>query len=429
MKSKQAVYSLSTILTDARIDKLSNLGGIRPLFVRDTRLPGFGLKVSSQDTKSFFVEARRSRAQGGASQRFTLGQYPFLTIPEARKKALEALKALRYSSEGIRKETASGADLRALADAFLAAKEATLRSATLKDYRMVLDGSYFQAWMGRPPTSITRRDVLDAYTRLCVAHGIGMANKATRILSSLLNFGKATFPALENWANPVSVLSETRSRKPLKPRTGHIPINSLYSWLNAVDLYTESARSKEEKRRRHDISLLLNLLLMTGLRSNEARSLRWDDLDLEDGTLTICSAKAKNGKQVTLPLNKWLTGKLAKRKVQCVNDDRGEYVFPNPTVGHIRNLRRPLQSVTKLSGIAVTPHDLRRTFATYLDAAGVPFGAIKQLLNHASGADVTARYIQARSVDSLRPYVELVANLVIQQHQNGKASTNRRVPE
>ena len=97
MVSKPDVYSLSTLLTEARIDKLTNRGGARPLFVRDTRLTGFGLKVTPTDAKSFFVEARRPRRYGGGVSRVTLGRYPFKPLQEARGKAFRLQVLLRVS--------------------------------------------------------------------------------------------------------------------------------------------------------------------------------------------------------------------------------------------------------------------------------------------------------------------------------------------
>ena len=91
MSTAPNVYSLSTFLTEAKIEKLSNKGSVRPLFVRDTRLRGFGLKITPGDLKSFFVEARRPISQGGTVIRITLGRYPLKTLQKAREEALEAL--------------------------------------------------------------------------------------------------------------------------------------------------------------------------------------------------------------------------------------------------------------------------------------------------------------------------------------------------
>ena len=52
-----------------------------------------------------------------------------------------------------------------------------------------------------------------------------------------------------------------------------------------------------------------------------------------------------------------------------------------------------MAKVTKASGIAFTLHDLRRTFVTIAEGLDIPAYALKRLLNHKGGAEVTAGYI------------------------------------
>jgi integrase len=275
------------------------------------------------------------------------------------------------------------------------------------DYTMIVRGPYFEPWMSLSVQAIKRRDVMDRYRYLCAEHGVGMANKAIRVLSSIFNYGRAIEPCLEDWSNPVRVLAETRVKRQLKARTSFIPVDQLGKWLQALDEYRIGARPSERPSRREDVWLLLNLLLMTGLRSNEARSLRWTDVDLDSGTVTIRSGVAKNHCEVVLPLNTWLVNKLTNRSSE--NDG---YVFKAPSErGYVGNLRRPLAELHQRSGLRITLHDLRRTFATYLDIVGTPFGVIKQLLNHVSDSDITAQYVQRRSVEEIRRYAESVHQL------------------
>ena len=408
MVSKTNVYSLSTSITEARIDRLTNLGGVRPLFVRDTRLLGFGIKVTPQDVKSFFVEARRPSRNGGGTVRVSLGRYPLIPLSEARKTALETLRELRYGSGLAKEPDKENVLLRDVAAAFLADKRPVLRPATITDYTMVVHGPYFAPWMPLPVQEIKRRDVMERYRFLCSKHGIGMANKAIRVLSGVLNYGRAIQPSLEDWANPVRVLAETRVKRQVKPRTSFIPLDQLGTWLEALDAYKMEVRPQEDAARRADVWLLLNLLLMTGLRSNEARSLRSSDVDLQAGTVTIRPEVAKNHRKAVLPLNSWLIDQVGNR-----SPSSDGYVFQaDCAAGYVDNLRRPLQEIHERSGLRVTPHDLRRTYATYLDAIGAPFGVIKQLLNHASGSDITAQYVQKRGVEDLRVYAERVLTLI-----------------
>jgi integrase len=393
------VYALST----QRIERFQNTSS-KDQFIRDPHLRGFGVRITPRNTKSFIVETREKTT--GKVRRIVVGHYPLMTLQEARRKALDALRELKYSEITSDKPIS----LRTLVEAFLKSKAHTLRERSLEDYRMIFYSpkrgeenghkrGCFPAWMDQSVTFITGRGIIDRYLALCEERGVGTANKAMRVLHGALNYGRAIYPVLQDWTNPVSVLTATRCRRALKPRTRYIPLAKLGDWLQAVDAEDDP-----------DMRLLFKLLIMTGLRSKEARSLTWTQVDLEQGSITITDEQAKNHQAVTLPLNSWLRTELTKKQ-----KPGSVYVFENGKVtdGYVRNLRRPIERIAKRSGLEFTPHDLRRSFATYLDTVGTPFGVIKQLLNHKSKADVTERYIQQRGLQELAKYSDEVLSLLI----------------
>ena len=65
----------------------------------------------------------------------------------------------------------------------------------MTDYSRILRADYFSDWMDAPVQGMNRRAVLDRYQKLCSENGVGMANKAMRVLSSVLNYGKAIEPS------------------------------------------------------------------------------------------------------------------------------------------------------------------------------------------------------------------------------------------
>lgn len=72
-----------------------------------------------------------------------------------------------------------------------------------------------------------------------------------------------------------------------------------------------------------------------------------------------------------------------------------EFVFHSMSrSGHIEMPRHYLTQVFKATGIQVTVHDLRRTFATTAEASDISQTALKALINHGIGSDVTSGYIQ-----------------------------------
>jgi hypothetical protein len=57
-------------------------------------------------------------------------------------------------------------------------------------------------------------------------------------------------------------------------------------------------------------------------------------------------------------------------------------------------------------------HDLRRTFATIADSLDIPGYALKALLNHKGGSDVTAGYVVA-STERLREPMQKITDYVL----------------
>jgi integrase len=62
--------------------------------------------------------------------------------------------------------------------------------------------------------------------------------------------------------------------------------------------------------------------------------------------------------------------------------------------------------------VPFTLHDLRRTFATIADSLDLSAYALKRLLNHKMGNDVTAGYIM-RDVERLRKPMQQITNFLI----------------
>ena len=77
---------------------------------------------------------------------------------------------------------------------------------------------------------------------------------------------------------------------------------------------------------------------------------------------------------------------------------RGDAVFPSfredASKDHISDLKHVFAEIERTTGLKLSSHDLRRTFATVCANAGVPWHAMKGLLNHAlPSGDVSAGYV------------------------------------
>lgn len=157
-----------------------------------------------------------------------------------------------------------------------------------------------------------------------------------------------------------------------------------------------------------DEALVLTLL-GTGLRNAEVRHLRVGDIDRPGQLVHV--RHGKGGKARCVPLDDRLYDVLRRYWRAC--RPPGPWVFPAQRPGvardrppHLRwadkpigpdSLRRRLHRTATRAGIQrrVTPHDLRRTYATWLVEAATPINVVQALLGH-SDAETTVRYTRVR---------------------------------
>jgi len=136
--------------------------------------------------------------------------------------------------------------------------------------------------------------------------------------------------------------------------------------------------------------------LATGLRRGELLGLKWEDLDLQQGSLRVQRQVARiNGEVVEAPLktkNSYRTISLGADAVKILKEQRKKsegspYVFPSPTGGPISpdSVLQMLHRVLKRAGLPkVRFHDLRHTFATVALQNGVDIKTVSGMLGHYS---------------------------------------------
>ena len=144
----------------------------------------------------------------------------------------------------------------------------------------------------------------------------------------------------------------------------------------------------------------LLLLIATGLRLREGVRLTWSEVNLARGVITIGAGRMKGGDAHALPIPKRTLAMLEKRRKA---DPEGDYVFANGN----EPIDRISVHVFERIAVRATPHDLRRSIATWL-GTNAPGYVVKQILSHADPAkskDITERYVQ-RNLDVLRVWLE-----------------------
>ncbi len=356
---------------------------------------GLQLRVSTT-AKTFFVQKRVN----SVPQRIILGRFPEMTIEQARK---EAAKVLGQIAEGVnprnekkRKELEHKVLNAVLMDYFTIRKE--LKPRTKEDMLNALK-EVCADWLNKPINKITGDMVAKRHKTHGESRSKARANLAMRYLRALFNFAAAQYqtedgkPLLDR--NPVKKLSQTKAWFRVDRRQTVIKAHELGAWLKAVQILPKV-----------DFRDYFMLVLLTGLRKEEALKLCWADIDLEQKTFII--REPKNHKDHTLPMSDFIFNLFQRRKSLAVSD----YVFADAKGRVISNFRHAIAAIKQSSGIDFCIHDLRRTFATVAESLDIPAYALKRLLNHADGSDVTAGYIVA-NVERLREPMQKITDFVL----------------
>jgi integrase len=129
-----------------------------------------------------------------------------------------------------------------------------------------------------------------------------------------------------------------------------------------------------------DILAVVVLAISTGARRMEIMSLRWKQVDLQRGVITL--HETKNGEIRALPLTtKAFELMKARSTVRRIDTD---LVFPSDTNPRKPiDLRVPFEKAVKEAGIVdFRFHDLRHTCASYLAMNGASLAEIAEVLGH-----------------------------------------------
>lgn len=360
----------------------------------DTTLKGFGLRVSAGGTKTFYIERRIA----GKPHRIKLGRYPDLTVELARRQATKVAGEIASGGDPVADRAQARLEAKTLKEGFADYLERrTLKPQTVFDIQRCMREVY-PDWLDKPMTKITADMVSKRHREYGAERSEARANLAMRYLRAIFNFaldiyvGADGTPVLTD--NPVA-RAMRKSWYRVDRRQTVIRPHELGHWVNAVRALPSD-----------DIGDYFLVLLLTGMRRQEALKLRWNDIDLRARTLTVVDPK--NHQDHTLPLSDYLAELFTRRKHKTV----ANAVFADSTGRTIANFRYAQAAITRACGVRFSPHDLRRTFATIAESLDIPAYALKRLLNHSTAGDVTAGYLVV-SVERLRDPMQRITDYVL----------------
>ena len=364
-------------LTAASIERLQyDPSGPSRQVLWDAKVSGLGVRVTPSNGRQFVLHYRRH----GRSRLMSLGRVQdFRNVTDARDAAREHLRLLRREGRDPlverRKEKAAGT-FSQLLDRWLEQHvDKKCKPRTAADYRWHADEILRPEFGSWRPQDVTRGDARRFHTKLTERRGPVTANRVLATLRSVFTWaGKQDDDTLPpHFVNPVKSVQFNRER-------------SRREFLRADELPALTRELQAEKD--PWVRGYLWLLLLTGARGGELLGLKWQDVDLAAGTLTL--RDLKNGEDLPLRL-----AAAAVDVLRGIPRTSSAYVFPprrhDGEQPHMAKPRTTWAAILKRAGISrsITFHDLRRSAGVLLSSKGFTAEQIARQPGHKS--NVTAK--------------------------------------
>ncbi|MSP83089.1 MAG: DUF4102 domain-containing protein [Alphaproteobacteria bacterium] len=385
-------------LTKRRVEEVTPEG--RDLYLFDSEVHGFGLRVRSSGVKSYFLQFRQGAGGRRANKvRYTIGRHgqPW-TVEQARRHAKTLLAQAKTGTDPViaRNTERAAMTVAELCDLYLA-KVPTLvlpqRGRPKKASTLAIDRGRIvrhivpllgnkrvrdltsrdiERFQERVAAGETKADVKTGkHGRARVTGGRGTAARTVGLFGGILSFAVKERIRADNPVRGVTRYSDTKRERYLSGEE----LTRLGDALAAV-----------ETERPVPVAAI-RFLALTGLRLSEALTLQWEHIDAELGCLRL--PDSKTGARVVMLGAPALALLAVQPKLEG-----NPFVFPGERRGHhfvgLPKIWRKVRERAKLDGLRM--HDLRHGFASVAAAGGNGVFIVGKLLGHADPKS-THRYV------------------------------------
>ena len=381
--------------------------GSTDLFVWDTDMKGFGVKLTPQGKRVYLLQYR----QNGRLRRFTIGGHGSPWTPElARKEAGRLLGVIAEGGDPADQKAQAKAMLTMaeLCDIYLAEGCATKKASTLAIDRGRISRHIVPLLGRKRVDQVTRADVqrfmiavaegktaADIKTgpkgRAIVTGGEGTATRCMGLLGAIFVFAVERDYRKDNPAHGVKKYAGQRRERFLTgeelTRLGEVMVEMEQEGVNPVAIGS------------------LRLLLLTGMRRGEVLTLEWSHVDFEQRCLRL--PDSKTGFKVVH------MGAAALEILAGLPRIEGNpFCFPGSVEGHsLVGLPRIWRKIRDRAGLSdVRIHDTRHGFASVGVISGMGLPVIGALLGHKTPS-VTARYAHL-SADPLKVAADRISSQI-----------------
>ncbi|HKX78580.1 MAG TPA: integrase arm-type DNA-binding domain-containing protein [Novosphingobium sp.] len=339
-------------------------------------LAGFFVAVGKRK-KTFTVQCDvRDDLGRRRTKKIAIGNFPDLTVRQARAKAKATLGAIQTAGkfEERRKEWTLGEAWEHMRDFELPRKGS--RPRTVEGYDKTVH-ALMKDWLTVPLRKFADKPHLveERHHKITRDHGPYSANGYGRTFRRLYRYAQAkldrTLPPIQ-WSQVITWNAEKRDHSGM----GEEELPGWFAQLAAL---------------RNPVRRELHLfLLLSGSRPEALSKARWKDLDLKRRALRIPEPKGGEQRAFSIPLSREMLKSLIRvRKAGRIIAPRqsAEFIFPSPESkpGHIVEWKEDRATLSKWG------KQLRQSYVIAAETLDISERALKRLLNHKT-QDVTMGY-------------------------------------
>ncbi len=332
----------------------------------------------------------------------SLGQWPDVSLATARDLATDARRKVRAGVDPIedRKATKKRAPtFGEVADELIKSKTPAWKSPRSKEQSRQRLNDYAKPLLSLPVDKIDTVSVLDVL-RPIWHDKPETASRVRGLIEAVFDYAKAAgFRAGENpaaWRGNLAHLLP-KQRKSSAAHFAAMPYVEVGAFVRSLRAYQGQSVA----------AYALELLILTGVRTNEALGAKWSEIDTASALWVIPSERMKTAREHRVPLSS-----AALRIIEAMAAaKRSDYVFPSPRRdGHLSHI--VLQKVMAKLGANFTVHGFRSSLRDWAgDETSFPREVCEGVLAHVVGG-VEGAYRRSDALEKRRALLAAWADYI-----------------
>lgn len=343
----------------------------------------------------------------------SLGKWPDVSLAAARDLATDARRKVRAGIDPIENRKAATKRVPTfaeVADELIRSKMPAWKSPRSKDQWRQRLNDYAKPLLALPIDKIDTAAVLSVL-RPIWHQKPETASRVRALIEAVCDYGKAA--GCRSGENPAAwrgnlahLLSKQRKLNP-----GHfaaMPYGEISAFVQPLREYQGQSVA----------AYALELLILTGVRTNEVLGAKWSEIDAANAVWTIPKERMKTGREHRVPLSR-----AAMRIIEAMAAaKRSDYVFPSPKrEGRLSHI--VLQRVMAKLGATCTVHGFRSSLRDWAgDETSFPREVCEGVLAHVVGG-VEGAYRRSDALEKRRALLAAWASYV-----EGVRATENVVP-